>query len=409
MVVSGLETSFVTRREEGSSLAEKSIVLFGCGRIGYQVMQLLNKENILCFCDNNVSLQGTLKWEKPVISLEQLMNKYSSYTLLVCVDIPKAYRIMQQLDEIGISDYWLYPAIKEDMENLSVDGMLEFLRDRDAMYHFRMECYQVRIGKLEEQVDYMKTHTDIRSMKPATGKLRERQLGLVELSAFVFQAMEAECPIRPFLCGGNLLGYIRHNGFVPWDDDIDFELIREDYEQLYQYCLSHQDKDGLVVFQYGGRTEKLQFVARHNLFKLMSMCSDKPVLSLDFFSLDYYADDYSFEMHQQDVRKVWGELYGLDNEGKLKHIRDAMKKNMHIAKKSKSIFYGFDNQESIRLYNIGKMMPENVVFPLKKIDFEGKPFWIPNEPEEFLSYTYKNIWEFPDDVGIEKHSYYYGG
>lgn len=384
-------------------MKKKEIVLFGSGEIGYRVLQILGSENVACFCDNNQMFHGVDRWGKKVLPLTQLMTEYDNFTIVICVKFPKAYQIVAQLDEEGVSDYWIYPMIEQDVGKLSADAIQKFLLDRDAMFQMRVKNYQSKISELTKQLDYIKRHADICSMKPADGALRERQLALAALGEFFIQAV-GDLGIKPLLCGGNLLGYVRNNGFIPWDDDMDFNLIREDYESLRQYCLENRDEDGYIPFCYGGKTEKLVFYDHYKMYGLQKRVSDEVVLSMDFFSLDYYADNYTFSSLRADAKKIQTDAYSLaGKEERIAYVREAMKKNPNIVKKSNSIFYGFDNMESIRPYDIGKMMPANVVFPLRKVTFEGRQFWIPNCPEEYLAYNFENIWEFPDDVGLQRH------
>lgn len=78
--------------------------------------------------------------------------------------------------------------------------------------------------------------------EPAPEMTEERKETLTRLQKVLCEMLEIidgicrENGITYFLCGGTLLGAVRNGNIIPWDDDIDIMMLREDYDRFFNLC-----------------------------------------------------------------------------------------------------------------------------------------------------------------------------
>ena len=70
--------------------------------------------------------------------------------------------------------------------------------------------------------------------------LRKQQLRMLDILIYIDKVCK-ENNIRYWLSSGTLLGAVRHGGFIPWDDDLDIEMLREDYDKFLKVFKENED------------------------------------------------------------------------------------------------------------------------------------------------------------------------
>jgi possible lipopolysaccharide cholinephosphotransferase len=118
-------------------------------------------------------------------------------------------------------------------------------------------------------------------------KLDFRSIQLEELKLLLaFKQFCEKYKLKYYLCGGTLLGAIRHQGFIPWDDDIDVCMPRPDYEQMIRIVKETQEID-LIAFELDNCTYPYaKLVNKQIIVKREIEGQDDQFLWMDIFPMD---------------------------------------------------------------------------------------------------------------------------
>lgn len=127
--------------------------------------------------------------------------------------------------------------------------------------------------------------------------LRKVQMVQIELLQEVDRICK-KCNIHYNIIAGTLLGAVRHGGYIPWDDDADVALLREEYEKFRIACQTELDKSRFY-FQDHRNTKGYRWgygkLRRKNTLFLREFQEHMPYkqgIFIDVFPLDGVPDNY---------------------------------------------------------------------------------------------------------------------
>jgi len=247
-----------------------------------------------------------------------------------------------------------------------------------------------------------------------TGTLRNIQLLYLELLRFLDNVC-IKYGIEYWIADGTLLGAVRHGGFIPWDDDVDISMMKEDYEKLIKVLPNEISKYpylkegcGLSLLKENHENYFTDFksvydplgdgkIVANDKFLFLQFAWLKPYVKIDIFPKDFIRDDkldfvkknyrtikYKFSKDIQHGRK------NFDEELKLRNDELGFVKN-----KTK---YFTDSLDSLQLSPL-LLFETDRIFPLSRIKFDMYEFSCPNDVFHWLDVVYgSNYMKLPDII-----------
>ena len=243
--------------------------------------------------------------------------------------------------------------------------------------------------------------------------MTEKQKYLLKL----FREVDEICRehnLRYVLAGGSLIGALRHEGFVPWDDDVDLYMPRSDWEKFIEICktelppnreiqCSEVDRNYTNSFPRYASTDtcaihKSQIIGKDCGGEIIDILTLDPIPADDKEYEKYrthmmiYSDLINISVGYSDRWEIPASMY---LKYLLSYIFLGKKRTLE---KLEKIMFSYNEEEcdryAMRWGGCPFLFDKDMIFPVKEGIFEGQKAMIPNKCSDYLIWHYGDEWSY---------------
>lgn len=232
--------------------------------------------------------------------------------------------------------------------------------------------------------NYIKTITDGNMNEISNEEMKEIELELLKYLKKICN----ENNIKYYISSGTLLGAIKYKGFIPWDDDIDVCLVRDEYNKLIK-CVEEDHDSRYKLLTYKNTKDYYYPFGKlvDTRTKLIDNAKEIKELGvfIDVFPLDYYNDDYDKIYRNSRFARNLCSLRMRIKNNISKSVNKENNEKREKSSKIKGFIYGFVDIISLPLgYNYWCKVLDKRIIKHKDGKYIGRFY---HRSEEFFSST----------------------